>query len=67
MTDEDERALAVETVAAVFMCVACVSVMLRCYVRGWIVKAFGWDDGSIVIATVSHLVRRIRGKDVLIV
>lgn len=67
MADEDERVLAVKTVAAVFMCVACVSVMLRCYVRGWIVKAFGWDDGSMVIATVSHPVRRICWKDMLIV
>lgn len=53
MTDEDQRALAVKTVAAVFLCVACVSVMLRCYVRGWVVKAFGWDDGSMVVAMVS--------------
>lgn len=54
MTDEDQRALAVKTVAAVFLCVACVSVMLRCYVRGWVVKAFGWDDGSMVVAMVSQ-------------
>lgn len=56
MTDEDQRALAVKTVAAVFMSVACVSVMLRCYVRGWLVKGFGWDDGSMVLAMVFHSV-----------
>lgn len=52
MTDEDQRALTLKTVAAVFMSVACVSVFLRCYVRGWVVKAFGWDDGSMVLAMV---------------
>lgn len=57
MTDEDSRALAVKSVAAVFLSVACVSVMLRCYVRGWVVKAFGWDDGSMVVATVRQLAR----------
>lgn len=52
MTDEDQRALAVKTVAAVFLSVACVSVILRCYVRGWVVKGFGWDDGSMILAMV---------------
>lgn len=52
MTDEDQRALAVKTVAAVFMPIACISVMLRCYVRGKVVKGFGWDDGAMVVAAV---------------
>ncbi|KAJ5820420.1 hypothetical protein N7474_006011 [Penicillium riverlandense] len=55
MTDEDQRALTVRTVAAVFMSVACVSVLLRCYVRGWVVKAFGWDDGSMVLAMAFYV------------
>jgi hypothetical protein len=44
--------MAVKTVAAVFLCIATISVMLRCYVRGFVVKAFGWDDGSMVVASV---------------
>lgn len=55
MSDEDQRALAVQTVAAVFMPIATIAVMLRCYVRGWIVKGFGWDDGAMVFAAVSQL------------
>ncbi|KAJ5191237.1 uncharacterized protein N7498_010222 [Penicillium cinerascens] len=55
MTDEESRALAVRTVAAVFMCIATISVMLRCYVRGWLVKAFGWDDGSMVLAAIFYV------------
>jgi hypothetical protein len=51
--DEDQRALAVKTTAAVFMPIATIAVMLRCYVRGWVVKAFGWDDGAMVFAAVS--------------
>lgn len=51
--DENQRALAVKTVAAVFMPIATIAVMLRCYVRGWVVKAFGWDDGAMVFAAVS--------------
>ena len=39
-------------VAAVFMAVAAVTVILRCYVRLFLVKAFGWDDGAMVIAMV---------------
>jgi hypothetical protein len=30
-----------------------ISVVLRCYVRSRIVKAFGWDDFFMVIALVS--------------
>lgn len=48
----DDRSLEVQAVAAVFMSVASVAVMLRCYVRGWVVKGFGWDDGTMVIAAV---------------
>ncbi|KAJ5689453.1 hypothetical protein N7462_003845 [Penicillium macrosclerotiorum] len=55
MTDEDQRALAVQTVAAVFMPVACVAVILRCYVRGFLVKGFGWDDGAMVFAMLFYI------------
>ncbi|KAJ5238905.1 hypothetical protein N7468_003524 [Penicillium chermesinum] len=55
MTDEEQRALAVKTVAAVFMPIATIAVMLRCYVRGWMVKAFGWDDGAMVVAALFYV------------
>ncbi|KAL2826619.1 hypothetical protein BDW59DRAFT_179338 [Aspergillus cavernicola] len=56
MTDHDNgRPLAVTTVAAVFMTVACLSVLLRCYVRGFVIKAFGWDDGAMVVAMAFYL------------
>ncbi|KAI3054688.1 hypothetical protein CBS147353_11403 [Aspergillus niger] len=47
---KDDRSLEVKAVAATFMSVACVAVILRCYVRGWIVRAFSWDDWATVIA-----------------
>lgn len=49
---DNDRSIAVKTVAAVFMSVACVTVMMRCYVRSFIVKGFGWDDGTMVVAMV---------------
>ncbi|KAJ5823052.1 hypothetical protein N7447_005392 [Penicillium robsamsonii] len=54
MTDEKQRCTAVQTVAAVFLPIATITVMLRIYVRGWIVKAFGWDDGTMVIALLFY-------------
>lgn len=50
--DEDGQNEAIKVVAAVFMSIAGVAVMLRCYVRGWVVKAFGWDDGTMLMAMV---------------
>ncbi|KGO65691.1 hypothetical protein PITC_008070 [Penicillium italicum] len=54
MTDEHQRKVAVQTIAAVFLPIATITVMLRIYVRGWIVKAFGWDDGAMVIALLFY-------------
>lgn len=51
-TDEDQRNLAIKVVAGLFTSIAFVAVILRCYVRGFLVKAFGWDDGAMVIAMV---------------
>lgn len=53
--DEEQRNAAIKIVAALFMSIACVAVILRCYVRGWVVKAFGWDDGAMVMAMVQLL------------
>jgi hypothetical protein len=51
-TSKDDRSLEVKVVAAVFLAIASVTVILRCYVRLFLVKAFGWDDGAMVIALV---------------
>ncbi|KAL4931364.1 uncharacterized protein BDV17DRAFT_256685 [Aspergillus undulatus] len=53
--EDNQRSLAVKTVAAVFMPIACITVMLRCYVRGFVIKAFGWDDGAMVIAMAFYI------------
>jgi hypothetical protein len=52
MDEEYRRKTAVQTVAAVFLPIAAIAVILRCYVRGWIVKAFGWDDAAMILAMV---------------
>lgn len=52
METTDDRSLSVKVVAAVFLPVASVAVILRCYVRLRIVRAFGWDDGMMVFALV---------------
>jgi hypothetical protein len=52
-SDEDRQNAAIKVVAGLFMSIACVAVMLRCYVRGFVVKAFGWDDGAMVMAMVA--------------
>ncbi|KAJ5524708.1 hypothetical protein N7494_011358 [Penicillium frequentans] len=52
MSDEHARKVGVETVAAVFMPLATIAVMLRCYVRARVVRAFGIDDGAMVIAAL---------------
>jgi hypothetical protein len=52
MDHAEDRSLEVRAVAAAFMTVAVVTVMLRCYVRARLVKAFGWDDTSMVVALV---------------
>ncbi|KAJ5779219.1 hypothetical protein N7457_006939 [Penicillium paradoxum] len=54
MTDEKQRNTAVKTIAAVFLPIATIAVMLRIYVRGWIVKGFGWDDGTMVAALLCY-------------
>jgi hypothetical protein len=49
---DNDRSVEVTAVAAVFMSVATVAVLLRCYVRGFLIKAFGWDDAVMVVAMV---------------
>ena len=35
-----------------FMTLATILVMLRVYVRGWLIRSFGWDDAYMVAAVV---------------
>lgn len=51
MTDHN---LEVKAVAATFVSIACVTVLLRCYVRLRVVRSFGWDDGAMVIAMLFY-------------
>ena len=57
----DDRSQEVKAVAATFMSVASVTVFLRCYVRLRTVKAFGWDDGAMVIAMVCFSLLQLTG------
>lgn len=52
-SDEDSRNMAIKVIAGLFMSIATVAVILRCYVRGFLVKAFGWDDGAMLMAMVN--------------
>lgn len=45
---------AILIVTSVFFGISLVSVMLRCFVRTQVVRAWGWDDGTMVIAMVSY-------------
>jgi hypothetical protein len=47
-----DRPAAVRGVAAAFLSLSSVAVILRCYVRLRIVKAFGWDDIVMIFAMV---------------
>ncbi|KAF4213433.1 hypothetical protein CNMCM5878_010474 [Aspergillus fumigatiaffinis] len=39
----------------VFLCLSFIAVALRCFVRLRLVKAFGWDDGLMVLAMVFNI------------
>lgn len=46
------QSLAIFVVAVVFMGVSVITVSLRCFVRSYIVRAFGWDDILMLVALV---------------
>lgn len=46
------RSLAIFDVAIVMMIISIVTVSLRAFVRLYLVQAFGWDDGLMVVALV---------------
>lgn len=42
-------------VASVFMILSAIAVSLRIWVRGIMLRAFGWDDGFLLLALVRRL------------
>lgn len=46
------RSLALFVFAATFMILSITTVSLRCFVRSYIVRAFGWDDILMLVALV---------------
>lgn len=50
---DDSRSKAILIVTCIFLGISLLSVILRCFVRTRIVRAFGWDDGVMVLAMVS--------------
>ncbi|KAH9881933.1 hypothetical protein J1614_001104 [Plenodomus biglobosus] len=51
----DNRGPELVAVCSVFVSLAFIATVLRIYVRTFIVKAFGWDDGFMVLALCSHV------------
>lgn len=49
------RSRAIWTVCVVMMCLSILAVLLRVFVRSYIVRAFGWDDTLMVAAAVGLL------------
>lgn len=46
------RSEVIAIVTAVFLGISLVTVILRCFVRLRVVRAFGWDDGLMLLAMV---------------
>lgn len=46
------RSTTIFVVTTVFLGISFIAVCLRCFVRLWIVRAFGWDDALMVFAMV---------------
>ncbi|KAJ5934041.1 hypothetical protein N7466_003588 [Penicillium verhagenii] len=53
------RGLAIFTLSVVFMFICILTVSLRCFVRSYIVRAFGWDDVLMLIALALFIVLAI--------
>lgn len=50
------RGLAIFVISAIFMFITIVTVSLRCFVRSFIVRAFGWDDILMLVALVNKTI-----------
>ncbi|KAJ5111961.1 hypothetical protein N7532_000006 [Penicillium argentinense] len=49
------RSKPIFVVTITFLCVSFIAVALRCFVRLKLVKAFGWDDGSMVFVMALNI------------
>lgn len=62
MNDDDgSRSHAILIVTVIFLVISAVSVILRCFVRTQVVRAFGWDDAIMVLAMTLNLAFAICG------
>lgn len=52
--DDSGHSQTILVVSAFLLAVSVLSVGLRCFVRTYVLYAFGWDDGLMVIAMVSE-------------
>ncbi|OJJ32503.1 hypothetical protein ASPWEDRAFT_116810 [Aspergillus wentii DTO 134E9] len=52
---DDGRSKAITVVTAVMLAISLTTVLLRCFVRLRVVKAFGWDDATMVAAMTLNL------------
>jgi hypothetical protein len=52
MADNDNLGPGLQAAASTFFALAAVTLLLRCYVRLRIAKAFGLDDWFMVVSTV---------------
>ncbi|KAJ5238181.1 hypothetical protein N7489_008272 [Penicillium chrysogenum] len=59
--NDDGRNKAILIVTSVFFAISLLSVILRCFVRTQVVRAWGWDDGTMVIAMALNTVFAICG------
>lgn len=50
---DDSHDKAILIVTSIFMVISLLSVILRCFVRTYVVHAWGWDDATMVVAMVS--------------
>lgn len=46
------HSMAIFASSAVMLAVSVIAVAMRCLVRSYVVRAFGWDDGLMVVALV---------------
>ncbi|GFF96665.1 hypothetical protein IFM61392_10420 [Aspergillus lentulus] len=51
----DGRSRTLFAVTLLFFCLSFIAVVLRCFVRLRLVKAFGWDDGLMVVAMLFNI------------
>ncbi|KXG51984.1 uncharacterized protein PGRI_082680 [Penicillium griseofulvum] len=58
---DGSRNKAILIVTSVFLAISLFTVMLRCFVRTQVVRAWGWDDGTMVIAMAFNVVFALCG------